>query len=152
EIVNELGHALGGRAHALEIVLAIGIQRLGVVFQQRQAESIYAAEWGAQVVGDRVTESFQFLVRGFELEGMLLELMIELLYLFFGPLAASDVGGKTAERIGLTGSVTQGKHDQNIGQWFLLTGGHDLDRDRAWSLHYLAVVGAKLLGERGGKD
>ena len=77
EVVDELRHAQGARAHALEVVASALVELGGVVVEDRLAESIDGPQGSPQVVRHRVRERFQLLVRGREVAGAGLDAPLE---------------------------------------------------------------------------
>src|SRR5271163_1930282 len=58
QIVDQLAHALRGTANSGEVLAPLRINTPGVVFEEDQAESVDAAERGAEIVGNRVAKGF----------------------------------------------------------------------------------------------
>jgi len=50
QIINQHRHALGSRTHPLQLILAAGVEFVGIVLQESLAESVYAAERRPQIV------------------------------------------------------------------------------------------------------
>ena len=64
-------------AHAVQVLASLFVELLAVVFQQRQAPPVNAAQRRAQIVRDRVAERFQFPVGRFELDGPVLDTLFQ---------------------------------------------------------------------------
>ena len=66
-VVDELRHLLRRFPHIGQILLAVVVELVGIVLEQRQAEAVDAAQRRAQIVRHRIAEGFQLLVLGLEL-------------------------------------------------------------------------------------
>ena len=77
QVVDELGHALAGRPHAVKGAPAVVAERGGVVLEQHLAESVDGAQRTAQVVRDGVGERLELAVGGLELGGPLAHAPLE---------------------------------------------------------------------------
>ena len=73
--VNQLGHALRGRANAVQVSLAFGVKLVGIIIEQGLAEAVNRPQRRPQVVGGRIREGFQLLIGCFELRGALAQLL-----------------------------------------------------------------------------
>src|SRR5436190_14567127 len=68
-VINQSFHAQGSRAYPAQKLLAPLIQLIKIVFEKRQAESIDATQWSAEIVRDRIAKRSQLVVGSFELSG-----------------------------------------------------------------------------------
>src|SRR5439155_1430885 len=73
-VVNEVRHALGRGADATQVAPTFLVEPGGVVFLERLAEAVDAAERGPQVVRHRIGEGLELLVGRLELGGARLDL------------------------------------------------------------------------------
>jgi hypothetical protein len=73
QVIDEIGHPRARRLDAPGVLAAVFLQTVAVLLYQECAESAQPAQRGAQVVGDRVGESLQLLVRPFQVSRALLD-------------------------------------------------------------------------------
>ena len=66
-VVDQLRHLLCRFADIGEILLAVVVELVAVILQQRQAEAVDAAQRRAQIVRHRIAEGFELLVLRFQL-------------------------------------------------------------------------------------
>ncbi len=78
QAVDELAHALAAIDDVAEERLALVVQHLAVVLDERAAEPRHRAQRRAQVVGHRVRERLELAVGGRELGGAILDALLEL--------------------------------------------------------------------------
>src|SRR5262249_53222119 len=83
QTVDQGLHAAAAGEHALEQMLAVGRERIVVVFTQRLCEAGDAAQRRAQIVRYRVAERLQLAVRGLKLDGAFLHASLELAQALF---------------------------------------------------------------------
>src|SRR5581483_11240515 len=62
QVVDQIAHALGALADAVEVALCIGVELVAGILDERLAESVDGAKRGTEVVRNRIAEAFQFLV------------------------------------------------------------------------------------------
>ena len=67
-----LSHARTGPDNALQIILGCGVQTLLMLVQQQPTKTLYAAQWCAQVMGDRILQFFQFAFQSLDLDPAIL--------------------------------------------------------------------------------
>ena len=79
EVVDEQPHLAGAVAHPAQIVARLVGQLAAVLVDQQLGEAVDAPQRRAQVVGHRVGERLELLVRGFQLRGPLADAPLELL-------------------------------------------------------------------------
>ena len=95
EGVDELVHALCGRANVLDELQAVGIEPLGVVVPQGVDEAVNPAQGRLQIMGHRGVEHLQVVVEGVELDRAvphaLFQVGMEPVDLGFGLLAHGNV-------------------------------------------------------------
>ena len=60
KVVNQPSHALRFGANAIKVLVSLRIEALAVIFQQRLAPAVDAAQGSAQVVRNGVRKGFQF--------------------------------------------------------------------------------------------
>ena len=62
EVVNELAHLLGVSPDDVQQPLPLGIQAVGIIFQENPGEAVNGPEGRPQVMGDGIGKTFQLLV------------------------------------------------------------------------------------------
>ena len=96
EVIDKLAHALASEANALEVTAALGIELGAEVVEDHLGQPVNGAQGGAEIVGNGVAESLEFLVGGLQLDGALgdalLELGVQMSDFLLGGLAVGDVG------------------------------------------------------------
>src|SRR5208283_4254558 len=116
KIVNKNPHLTGGILDDVQVSSGFLVECFSQVFFQKIEESADVAEGGAEVVGNRIRERFQLLVRRFKLRGplfdSLLELCIEFSNFLFHLLQLSDVNGDAQQR----GFRGPGESEGNLGR------------------------------------
>ena len=74
-----------------KMLAAFVVELFAVILQKHQAPAVDASQGRAQVMRDGVAESFQFFIRGFELGGLLPQILVQPSDLLFCMLSKRDI-------------------------------------------------------------
>ena len=85
---------MGGSTHPPQIIFALFIQPIGIVFQKGMAKAINTPQRSTQVMGDRVGKGFQLLVHRSQFGVYTGQRLCLLCQHFLCPLALGDVPEK----------------------------------------------------------
>src|SRR5580658_128954 len=102
EVVDENAHAAAVLAYHGQIAPSLGVEPLVVVLLEHQCETVDGAQRCPQVVRDRVAETLELLVGGFELRGLALQLLVQFPNRMLGALAFGDVHRDSQQELRLS--------------------------------------------------